>query len=284
VADDAAVFRLFGSSKGHEEPPSITSLDDWKLHGGPKDPSKQWVKFRSAYELAHAWCGADGVAPPTDFLAMLSAHPSLEGLQLLEGYAERETYLRGESGGPRVHDLLLVGRCAAGKVVIGVEGKADEEFDRPLWKRWEKAQRELAAGVEAGKATPATRWPDRLERLARALLGQPAVVDGELSPPIKDVPYQLLSATAGTLIEADDRGAALAILVAHVFDTPLTTPKLRDVNTAAFADFVSRLGSIPASSVEEGRLYGPFTVPGGEATRIPSDIPLLLGKLTTTVA
>ena len=66
-----------------------------------------------------------------------------------------------------------------------------------------------------------------LGRLAPALLGVDATTpDGHLNPAIAQVPYQLLSALAGTLIEAEDRGAKLAVFVAHTFKTAKTTDAL----------------------------------------------------------
>src|SRR5262249_8573057 len=157
--------RLFGrDAKGNQQP--INTLHDWFDYAPPKGGADQWVPLRSAYQLAEAWCGAGTAAIPADFIHALTAHPALRDLQLLEGWAEHKTSLRGERRGPRVHDLLLVGQSAAGRVVIGVEGKADEEFDRPLAQRWKQA-------MESGKAT---NWPARLNRLAPALLGVDAEV------------------------------------------------------------------------------------------------------------
>src|SRR6184192_3256963 len=138
MAEDAPLLRLFGGPAVPGGPPrAISTLDDWFEYAPPKGGKDQWVPLRSAYELARAWCGDElGVAAPHAFLTMLTEHPLLHDLQLSDGYAEHKTPLRGEARGPRVHDLLLIGRCREGKVVIGVEGKADEEFDRPLQKRW----------------------------------------------------------------------------------------------------------------------------------------------------
>jgi hypothetical protein len=267
-------FRLLG--KGAEPLPSIRTTEDWRRIGAPKGGDKQWKPLRSAYELASAWCGdGSAVGPPADFVAMLTAHPLLRELVLTEGYAEHETPLRGERGGPRNHDLLLVGTAAAGKVVIGVEGKADEQFDRPLRERWHLAQRTLASGAK-------TNWPARLERLAPGLLGLEATAsDGTLNPLLADVPYQLMSALAGTLIEAEERNAQLAVLLVHVFTSSATRDELVERNREVFADFVRRLASTPDAVVDDNHLYGPFAIPGGSATRIPSHIPVLVGELVT---
>jgi hypothetical protein len=39
----------------------------------------------------------------------LKTHSRLDSLEIVEGYAELKTGLRGERGGERNHDLLLVG-------------------------------------------------------------------------------------------------------------------------------------------------------------------------------
>src|SRR5690349_2326666 len=103
-------FRLYGSPAEKAGPPRpIASLDTWREYGGPKDPEKQWVELRSAYELARAWCGdGNAVAAPEDFLGLLKTHSRLDGLEIVEGYAELKTGLRGE----RNHDLLLLGRTS----------------------------------------------------------------------------------------------------------------------------------------------------------------------------
>jgi hypothetical protein len=261
-------LRIFGGAGGE-----IRSHEDWRSHGAPKGGDRQWKEMRSAYELARAWCGGESPAAPADFTAMLTAHPLLGDLVLTEGYAEHETQLGGEVGGPRNHDLLLVGKAARRLVVVGVEGKADEQFDRPLQERWEEAQRTLAAGKP-------TRWPERVARLAAGLLGVEAVSsDGGLNPALADVPYQLLSALAGTLIEADERGAGLAVFVVHVFTSRATRPDRVARNQAALVSFIRRLAHDPDLVVRDGVLYGPFAVPG--ARGVPAHIPVLVGETVT---
>jgi hypothetical protein len=277
MSDDAKSFRLYGSpAHAGGFPRAITTLETWREFGGPKDPEKQWVDLRSAKELARAWCG-DGkaVAPPADFLALLETHPRLGGLEITDGYAELKTGLRGERGGERNHDLLLVGHTATETVVIGVEGKADESFDKTLAERWAGAQKT----IEVKKVT---NWPERLTRLVPALLGVEATTpDGVLNPGIAQVPYQLLSALAGTLIEAEDRGANLAVFVAHTFRTTRTTDERIEENKAAFADFVARIAGVDRTDIREGELYGPFQPHEAPSSRIPSSVEFLSGSLET---
>jgi hypothetical protein len=278
MTQDTPTFRLYGSPAEKDgPPPAITSLETWREYGGPKDPDKQWVELRSAYELARAWCGdGNAVAAPADFLALLRTHPRLDGLEIIEGYAELKTNLRGERGGERNHDLLLVGRTPTETVVFGVEGKADESFDKSLAERWEEARKTIEE-----KKKP-TNWPKRLGRLAPALLGvEPTMPDGTLNPSIAQVPYQLLSALAGTLIEAEDRGAQLAVFVAHTFKTPRTTDERIAANHAALAAFIARFADESADQIHEGQLYGPFQAHDVPSSRIPSSVEFMVGALTT---
>src|SRR6266566_7023263 len=280
MTDQLPEVRLFGGpAEPGGAPRAITTIEQWFDYAPPRGGREQWVPLRSAYELARAWCGGQaGIAAPEPFVRMLTAHPLLDDLQLSAGYAEHRTPLRGEGRGPRVHDLLLIGSGREGRVVVGVEGKADEDFDRPLGARWEEAQRKRAARI-------ATNWPERLERLVPALFGvQATTVGGDLNPELADIPYQLLSALAGTLIEAEERQASHAVLVVHVFTSSATKPELVERNRKGFAQFVERIGKVPATAVSDGELYGPFSVPGGDRTRIPSEIPILLGELTTAVS
>jgi hypothetical protein len=263
-------FVIFGGGKQ-----TISTVDEWRLHGAPKGGDRQWVDGRSAKELAKARCSGGEIVVPLDMARLLASHPSLHALELRSGYAEHKTRLRGERRGPRVHDLLLAGETPRGRVVIGVEAKADETFDATLGERWATAQ----ATLERGEPT---NWPVRLRRLCLALLGVDAVSPaGTLEDAVATVPYQLLSALAGTLIEADERNAELAVLAVHVFATDRTRPEIVATNKQVFASFVERVTSVPAAEVEDGRLYGPFDVPGGGG--IPQ-IPTLIGVVTTRAA
>jgi len=41
---------------------------------------------------------------------------------------QKRTYFDDIGRGPRHHDRLVTGRCGSGKLVVGVERKADENF------------------------------------------------------------------------------------------------------------------------------------------------------------
>src|SRR4051812_14992171 len=102
--DESSILSIFGRSPAGQAEP-IRTLEEWFSHAPPKGGRKQWVPLRSAYQLAEAWCGTGAAVAPIEFLRMLTDHPLLNDLALLEGWAEHKTDLRGEQRGPRVHDL-----------------------------------------------------------------------------------------------------------------------------------------------------------------------------------
>ena len=251
---------------------AITTVKEWRRYAPPKGGDVHWVDGRSAKELAKAWCGLGDVCVPADFRRLLNSHDCTRGIRLVDGYPEWKTGLRGEQRGPRVHDLLLVGEVGDRKVVVGVEAKADETFGGTASEGWAAAQATLAR-------EEATNWPTRLARLIRALLGVEAVSeDGTLNPEVVDVPYQLVTALAGTLIEAEGREADLAVLAVHVFATAQTQEAVIAENKQAFAKFAERVTGTRAADIADGQLYGPFCVPGGGG--IPRG-PALIGVVTS---
>ena len=234
-----------------------------RVTAAPEDPDNQWVKDRSAQELARARCGEEGdIAAPADFLALLETNPRLDDLEIVEGYAELKTKLRGERGGERNHDLLLVGRTPAEKVVLGIEGKADETFDKTLAKRWEQARKTMRR--ESGSVT---NWPKRLSASPQHCSESNQVPDGTLNPTIAQVPYQLLSALAGTLIEAEDRrGAAGGRYRPHTQDCQDSRRTHRREPQGLPADLISRFAGVDAPEGPGGSTLR--TIPGSRRAGI----------------
>src|SRR4051794_30815119 len=137
----------------HSPPVAITTHAEWRLHGGPAS-GDHWVQGRSAWELASDWIERDAAER---VIALLGRRPELAGLQLLEGVAEKQTHFDEQGRGPRNHDLLVRASADIGGVTIGVEGKADESFDDPVW-LWQ--DKRLAASPNSGA-------PARIDRLTQ---------------------------------------------------------------------------------------------------------------------
>jgi hypothetical protein len=125
-------------------------------------------------------------------------------------------------------------------------------------------------------------------------LGIPAFADDErlvLSDVISQLPYQLLSAIGGTLLEAQLQNATIAVFVIQVFRTPMTTEAKLEANEAALSSFLLLLqerngGSDGDSQLLNGHIIGPISIierPTKGDVRMPCHIPLFIGKIRTEV-
>src|SRR5689334_2269939 len=97
------------------------------------DPGKQWVKGRSALELAVSWEAARRAARgiPADVAAVLDLHSQLAGAVLLIGIPEHQVQFDG-GGHASQTDLWALLRAPVGLVSMSVEAKAGEGFDRTV--------------------------------------------------------------------------------------------------------------------------------------------------------
>lgn len=187
----------------------ILTLDDWFAHAPPAGGCKQWVDGYSAKEQAKAWTRTKSPAVPVEILAALR-DADIDDLQSLTAYPEHETPLdrlaRGGKGN-RNHDLLaIVTRANGDTVAIGIEAKACEGFDGLV-------------GARARVPAP-SRQPQRANLLSRALFGRDVCdvsTRAVLDPDLAAHGYQLWTAAVGTLIEAAEHSAAIAVLIVHQF-------------------------------------------------------------------
>jgi hypothetical protein len=202
----------------------IASLDDWRRLGGPA-VEHHWKPGRSAYELASAWIEGNA----RDRVLALLAAGGLGDVELREAVAEKNTRFDEDSHGPRTHDLLVRARHGDEPLVIAVEGKADEPFDKPLWKWRDDALRRSAVSGA----------PKRLDRLTKLFFG--TTIDKDRGwPPIACLGYQLLSALAGTLADARNEGATRAVLLVQEFVTSETDDERHPTNARVLDDFIRR--------------------------------------------
>lgn len=235
---------------------------DWRAWTRPKK-SSQWRAGRSAMELARAWFVSSSPGCPRELAELLAGQPSFVGLRLVQGIPEHSTPLP-ERGEGRNHDLLLCGQADGGPVVISVEAKVDESFGEMIGVYWSKASR---------RATP-TRAPERIEALLGMVFGARARPDAR---PWRDLRYQLLTAVAGTAIEAARRSASTAAVVVHEFRTEKLRAERVAANAEDFQAFVSLLLGMPQAEVVPGRLHGPAALlPGPHLGRA---VDVFIGKI-----
>jgi len=238
-----------------------SEIKDWRSWTRPKEPY-QWRGGRSAMELARAWFVSPVPLCPSEITDLFASHPRTAGLTLLEGIPEHVTSLP-ERGAGRNHDLVLRGRGPNGDVVISVEAKVDEPFGETIGSYWDMARTSVAP----------SRAPERIKTLLSMVFGAKASPDAE---PWRGLRYQLLTAVAGTAIEACRRQADTAVVVVHEFLTEQMDDKKLKVNTEDLKTFIGVLRNVPASEIRQGRLYGPTILAQGK--HLSRHVDLFIGK------
>ncbi len=235
---------------------AITTLDEWFQHAPPRQGMLQWQEGRSALELARSFLEGGVPAAPRELLDLLASSP-LGPVELSVGFAELEIPLDDFRGGTRSADLALVGTGRDGRVAINVEAKTDEPFGTTI-----------GGALAAGRANPRSRLSERVAGLAMAMFGH------ERSE-IHGLRYQLLYATAASLVFAREHSAAAAVFVVLELLGPSCVQEDVARNEADLDAFLRTLAP-GTSPLLPGALAGPFLVPGGQF--VPSGIPLFIGK------
>jgi|LakMenEpi03Aug12_release.lakeMendotaPanAssembly.Ray.scaffolds.fasta_scaffold185088_2 hypothetical protein len=239
----------------------ITSLDEWFRLAPPKRPN-QWVEGRSAMELARTWL--DGL--PVEVLQAVQGHPSFG--EIHDWTAEPEVALPFDAcaGEPRNSDLVVTATDAHGPFLIGVEGKADEEFDKLL-------PACFVASMEAKLENERSNRLARLEFLTRALFA----VKQRGEPSVKLIRYQLLTGCAGVLAEAIRRNIRRAVFLIHEFRTVLTDDAKHRSNGVDLDNFVLRISRSTYRGVTAGQVIGPISLP--EHSAFCNGVELYVGKV-----
>lgn len=233
----------------------------------PPKSEHQWVNGRSAKETARAWLqgGADNL--PGDIEDLLNSHGDFGSV--IRWAAEPEAKLRFDDfrGEPRNSDLAVHAEDFRGKFLIAVEAKADEPFA-------EKVSDALSNALERYATNTASKGIARIQQLARALFveresGQSA---------LKDLRYQLLTASAGALCEAERRGYSRSLLLIQEFITDRTLDRKHDRNSKDLGQFVARLSCGEYSSLKSGEIVGPIHVPGDPL--VSANVDFYVGKIS----
>ena len=239
----------------------ISSVKEWFEYAPPKDKERHWKDDRSAKELAKAWFRTGEARVPEELQALFKSHPLTKDLVIEAAIPEKQIKLDNFRGEPRNSDLILVGNAGDRKVVVGIEAKADESLG-PIVHQY----------LEEKKGTK-SKVPDRIELLLQSIFGK--AVDSDLGR----LRYQLVHGLAGTLIEAKERQASLALFVIHEFQSARTREENIQRNIIDLERFVHSFDGFEKTVISPGILFGPIRVPGNEF--VPAHIPFLIGKVTT---
>ena len=261
----------------------IRSFADWEKHALPPYRKEQhWKEGRSAFELGWSWTSNGEPAGPAELVQLLESQEGTRRTVIKSGITEHETALPFSSRGARCHDLSLQAERDGCVVTICIEAKADEPFGGTVAEELRKARQRSSE----------TRFPERLDWLTRSLLGVPAFKDDErllVSDVVSGLPYQLFSAIAGTLLEAQLQGATTAVFVVHEFRTNLTEDAKLAANAGALNSFLHFFCSVNGGPDEDlhlrpGEIIGPISIterPLAGVAVMPFQIPLFIGKVRT---
>lgn len=230
----------------------ITDLKTWRKYAPPKSPEKQWKCTRSAMELARYVTKALPDIPEVFKRALEYAGEQTESKEYTWS-PEFVTKLPGKGEG-RNHDLLLSGE----NIVVGVEAKVDEAFGNDCLEEW----------YAYGKTHNADKGENRLLRLNELCK---VVFQKEYDQKnYSGIRYQLLSALAGTIIEAENEKRKKAMLLIVSFYAQSTSKRKTfkeeniQENNAAFNDFVGLIGARGISN-ESNKLNCPEIEFAGQA-------------------
>jgi hypothetical protein len=155
-------------------------------------------------------------------------------------------------------DLLLHGLAGGRRIVIAVEGKADEPLGSTIEQELKKSGRTRTTGSSSG-------IPDRIRELSNKMFGR--APNGDLF----GLRYQLLHGIAGMVIEADKSKAEVGVFLIHVFETDSCDERRLRRNDEDLRAFMNALGCPDPAT---GQL-AEFNVPNGGGK-------YFIGKAVTT--
>ena len=227
----------------------IGDLETWRCLAGPKNPD-QWKNGRSAKECAQAWL-VNPDCVPEEISQTLRSHPDFG--RILPGWsAEPEARVPFDSfKGERANlDMLLTAEDEGGPLVVAVEAKADEPFGKTVENTLREADKRKANNLRS-------REMDRLEKLAADIFGVP----GDRLQEVGKLRYQLLTASAAALAEAQRQSAHRAVVIIHEFVTDQTSDKKCCDNAKDLNAFVCKLSDGVVTTVVEGTVQGPLVRP-----------------------
>jgi hypothetical protein len=156
--------------------------------------------------------------------------------------------LRGET---RNSDMVVECTDRHGNYTIAIESKADEPFGGTI-------AITLADALERNIRNHRSEGIRRVKQLAMTLFkprcrGQ---------PPLRDLRYQLLTACLGALKKAETERQQRVLVLVHEFATSKTALEKRANNARDLNLFVARLSQGKVREIKNGKIYGPFDVPG----------------------
>lgn len=248
---------------GKDEKSPIQNIKEWEKHGEPAE-KYHWKKGRSAYEVANSWLPNNKPGVPKNLIKILTEHFQDE-ITFEKGIVEKKTYFSDTSSGPRNHDLLATATLGGRKIVIGIEGKERESYDKVLSKKFDNV------------SSPNSKLPDRIEHFCSGILGN------SYSNQLKNLYYQFLSGIAGVAVEVNKQNADLGMFIVQQFKsnkTPIDDLKRNEESFIEFLKFMGKPDPQNTGIESNSGIWGPYKIPGSEL--VPST-KMFIGKFYTNV-
>ena len=170
----------------------ITDIESWFKISPPMGGEKQWKDGRSAKELARYMTAAYPYVPKEieDTLCCF-VHKNAEFEWAAEYVTEFQPFGLGRGEG-RNHDAFMFNS----DIVVGIEGKADESLGSQF----------IGDALENASDNKKQR-----------INGMIQMIFGDVPENHKDIRYQLVTASAATLLEATKKNVNKAMLIVIVF-------------------------------------------------------------------
>ncbi|WP_289054308.1 DUF6946 family protein [Carboxylicivirga marina] len=222
-------------------PKEIYSIDDWHQHCPPKEKDIQWKDYRSAKEMAKYWTSKEH---QKEFLAFIQN--VLPGISFEYAIPEYQTAFDNYRN-PRQNDLVIFALYQDKKVLVSIEGKADEPYGSNLVKEeLEKARKTFETKPSSNKLERVKELVERFDHL----------------PELLNCCYQLLTWLSGSIEEAKRTKIDTIVLISQEFHSNKTTAVNIERNTKDLNRFVNLISNGSISEVRKNEICAPFLIDG----------------------
>lgn len=233
----------------------ISSIEEWFKYCPPAKGEKQWADKRSAKEMAKFWIS---IQNQNDFLLFLQK--TNKDLILNYAFPEMATEF-DDYESPRKNDLCIYATDRNKKVLIAIEGKADEPFGNYVAKEWIDS---INKKIENNKSEKINRIIGLYQRFDNNAL-------------FLKLRYQLTYWIAGAIDEAKRNEMDTVFLIVQEFHSNKTEAKKIMVNKGDLDFFVNFISNSDFEKVNENEIIGPIK------NQFTKQINLYIGKYQTYI-
>ncbi|MBC8756574.1 hypothetical protein H2O64_18020 [Kordia sp. YSTF-M3] len=242
--------------KNRKKKVEILTVKEWFEHCPPTNQKKQWVDKRSAKEMAKFWTDNQ---KRDDFQLYLKKVSK----ELVFNYALPEISTEFDDyRSPRKTDLCIFAKNRNRKVLISIEGKADEHFgENYIDKEW-------ILSINAKIKNKKSRKLDRIIELYKRFNSDSEFIN---------LRYQLTYWLAGSIDEAIRNEIDTVFLIVQEFHSDITSKKKIDANKEDLDYFINFITNSSHKRINKNELIGPIK------NLFTKQINLYIGKFQTYI-